>query len=72
MALGALNENKGRVKEKVMQVPMQISFRNMDPSPSVEAVVREKAAKLDRTGISTRASCTRCASISACLARMCT
>ena len=31
-----------------MQVPIQISFRNMDPSPSVEAVVREKAAKLER------------------------
>ncbi|MGO8842952.1 MAG: ribosome hibernation-promoting factor, HPF/YfiA family [Methyloceanibacter sp.] len=31
-----------------MQVPLQISFRNMDPSPAVEAVVREKAAKLDR------------------------
>ena len=31
-----------------MQIPLQISFRNMDPSPAVEAVVREKAAKLDR------------------------
>jgi ribosomal subunit interface protein len=31
-----------------MQVPLQISFRNMDPSPSVEEVVREKAAKLER------------------------
>ena len=35
-------------KEKKMQIPLQISFRNMDPSPAVEAVVREKAAKLDR------------------------
>jgi ribosomal subunit interface protein len=35
-------------KEKNMQVPLQISFRNMDPSPAVEAIVREKAAKLDR------------------------
>ena len=31
-----------------MQIPLQISFRNMDPSPAIEAVVREKAAKLDR------------------------
>ena len=31
-----------------MQIPLQISFRNMDPSPAVEATVREKAAKLDR------------------------
>lgn len=31
-----------------MQVPLQISFRNMDASPSVEEVVREKAAKLER------------------------
>ena len=31
-----------------MQVPLQISFRNMDPSPAVEAVIREKAEKLDR------------------------
>jgi ribosome-associated translation inhibitor RaiA len=27
---------------------LQISFRNMDPSPAVEAIIREKAAKLDR------------------------
>ena len=31
-----------------MQVPLQISFRNMDPSPAVESVIREKASKLDR------------------------
>ena len=31
-----------------MQVPLQISFRNMDPSPAIETVVREKAAKLGR------------------------
>ena len=31
-----------------MQVPLQISFRNMDPSAAVEAIIREKAAKLDR------------------------
>jgi ribosomal subunit interface protein len=34
--------------ENTMQIPLQISFRNMDPSPAVEAIVREKAAKLDR------------------------
>ena len=31
-----------------MQVPLQISFRSMDPSPAVEAIIREKADKLDR------------------------
>ena len=28
-----------------MQLPLQISFRNMDPSPAVEAVVREKGGQ---------------------------
>lgn len=31
-----------------MQFPLEISFRNMDPSPAVEARIREKAAKLER------------------------
>ncbi|MGB6428208.1 MAG: ribosome-associated translation inhibitor RaiA [Methyloceanibacter sp.] len=31
-----------------MPVPLQISFRNMDASPAVEAVIREKVTKLDR------------------------
>jgi len=31
-----------------MQIPLQISFRNMDPSPAVEARIRKKAAKLER------------------------
>jgi len=31
-----------------MQVPLHISFRNMEPSAAVEAKVRERAAKLDR------------------------
>jgi len=31
-----------------MQIPLEISFRNMDPSPTVEARIREKAAKLER------------------------
>jgi cold shock CspA family protein len=30
-----------------MQVPLQISFRNMPPSPAVEADIREKTAKLE-------------------------
>jgi ribosomal subunit interface protein len=30
-----------------MQLPLQITFRNMDPSDAVEANVREKGAKLD-------------------------
>ena len=31
-----------------MDFPLEISFRNMDPSPAVEARIREKAAKLER------------------------
>jgi cold shock CspA family protein len=30
-----------------MQLPVQITFRNMDSSPAVEARIREEAAKLD-------------------------
>jgi ribosomal subunit interface protein len=32
-----------------MQLPVQISFRNMDPTPWIEEKIREKAAKLERT-----------------------
>jgi ribosomal subunit interface protein len=35
-------------EDGTMQIPLQISFRNMDPSPAVEARIREKAAKLER------------------------
>ena len=31
-----------------MQIPLEISFRNMDPSPAVETRIREKTAKLER------------------------
>ena len=31
-----------------MQLPVQISFRGMEPSNAVEAKIRERAAKLDR------------------------
>lgn len=31
-----------------MQLPLQVTFRNMDASPTVEAAVREKAGKLER------------------------
>jgi ribosomal subunit interface protein len=31
-----------------MQMPLQISFHGMEPSPSIEARIREKAAKLER------------------------
>ncbi|HYW91605.1 MAG TPA: ribosome-associated translation inhibitor RaiA [Gammaproteobacteria bacterium] len=31
-----------------MQLPLQITFRNMDASPAVESVIREKADKLER------------------------
>jgi ribosomal subunit interface protein len=30
-----------------MQIPLQITFQNMEPSPAVEARIREKAEKLD-------------------------
>jgi ribosome-associated translation inhibitor RaiA len=31
-----------------MPLPVQITFRNMDPSPAVEAHIRERADALDR------------------------
>jgi ribosomal subunit interface protein len=31
-----------------MPIPLQISFRNMEPSPAVEKRIRQKAAKLER------------------------
>ena len=31
-----------------MQLPVQITFRNMEPSPAVESKIRERAAELDR------------------------
>jgi len=31
-----------------MQIPLQISFHGMEPSPTIEARIREKAAKLER------------------------
>ena len=31
-----------------MQLPLQVSFRRMERSPSIEAAIREKAARLDR------------------------
>ena len=31
-----------------MQIPVQITFRNIGPSPAIEAAVRERASKLER------------------------
>ena len=31
-----------------MPIPLEISFRDMDPSPAIETRIREKAAKLER------------------------
>lgn len=31
-----------------MQIPVQITFRDMEPSPAIEQRVREKTAKLER------------------------
>lgn len=33
-----------------MQVPLEIRFHNLDPSPAIEAAVRERAKKLERFG----------------------
>jgi len=38
----------GKQKAHTMQIPLQISFRNMDPSPAVEERIRKKAAKFER------------------------
>jgi len=35
------------VEELPMQLPLQITFRDMEPSEAVEARIRERAAKLD-------------------------
>jgi ribosome-associated translation inhibitor RaiA/cold shock CspA family protein len=31
-----------------MQIPLQFTFKDMDPSPAIEARIREKAAQLER------------------------
>lgn len=31
-----------------MQIPLEITFRHMDPSPAIEARIRQKAAKLNQ------------------------
>ena len=31
-----------------MQVPLQVTFRNMSPSPAIEAAMRERADKLEK------------------------
>jgi len=33
-----------------MQIPLEIRFRNMDPSPAVETAIRKKVEKLERYG----------------------
>jgi ribosomal subunit interface protein len=38
----------GKRKRRSMQIPLDVKFRNMDPSPAVEARIREKAEKLER------------------------
>jgi ribosomal subunit interface protein len=30
-----------------MEIPVQVTFRDMDPSPTVEQLIRDKAAKLE-------------------------
>lgn len=31
-----------------MQKPLEVTFRNMDPSPALEKVLRERAEKLEK------------------------
>lgn len=31
-----------------MTIPVQVTFKGMDPSPALEARIREKAAQLER------------------------
>jgi ribosomal subunit interface protein len=38
----------GFAESRMMQIPLQITFQNMDASAAVEAKIREKAEKLDR------------------------
>jgi len=33
---------------RIMQLPVQITYRNMEPSETVETMIHEKATKLDR------------------------
>jgi ribosomal subunit interface protein len=35
-------------RRSVVQVPLEIRFHNLDPSPAIEAAVRQRAAKLER------------------------
>ena len=37
-----------RSQTRIMELPLQISFRGMDSSPVIEAQIRERAAKLDK------------------------
>lgn len=36
-----------RLEDRVMQLPLQISFRNMESSEAVASIIRAKAKKLD-------------------------
>ncbi len=45
MGLGKMDTTT--TEAPVMDIPLQISFRNMDRSETVEAKVRERAAKLE-------------------------
>ena len=36
------------MEENAMRLPLQITFRHVDPSPSVEDRIREYAGELDR------------------------
>ena len=36
------------LKSDAMKLPLQVTFRHMDPSPAIEANIRERAARLDR------------------------
>jgi ribosome-associated translation inhibitor RaiA len=44
----APHSDAAKPAEAIMKLPLQISFRGMDTSPATEALIRERAEKLDR------------------------
>jgi cold shock CspA family protein/ribosome-associated translation inhibitor RaiA len=47
MQLKRADEQLSRMEVTAMQVPLQVSFRHMEHSEAIEALIREKVAKLD-------------------------
>jgi ribosomal subunit interface protein len=47
---GSMGEETAELEDRneEMQLPLRVTFKNMDPSPAIEDHVREKSAKLER------------------------